>query len=68
MNEYGKIKEIRNKIRDLSLILGDLVSVLEGELVDDKAKEVIEEQAWKLVEKIHEVISKDYRENEISKE
>jgi len=45
MNEYGKIKEIRNKIRDLSLNLGDLVSVLEGELVDDKAKEVIEEQA-----------------------
>ena len=47
--------------------MGDLVSVLEGELVDDKAKEVIEEQAWKLVEKIHEA-SKDYRENEISKE
>ena len=53
--KYKKIIEIREQIRSLSLNLGDLVNIIENELIDDKAKATIEEQAWKLVEKINEI-------------
>ena len=53
--KYDKIKEIREQIRTLSLNLGDLVNIIENELIDDKVKATIEEQAWKLVEKINEI-------------
>jgi len=43
--KYKKIIEIREQIRSLSLNLGDLVNIIENELIDDKAKATIEEQA-----------------------
>jgi len=45
IKKYDKIKEVRNKIRDLSFSLGDLVNMLDNKLIDDKAMKMIEEQA-----------------------
>lgn len=59
LNKYEQIKKIREKIRDLSFNLGDLVNVLDSELIEDDAKEKIEEQAWKLVDKMQETIKKE---------
>ena len=59
IKKYDKIKEVRNKIRDLSFSLGDLVNMLDNKLIDDKAMKMIEEQAWNMVKQINE-ISKDY--------
>ena len=56
IKKYDKIKEIRETIRTLSLNLGDLVEVLDNELIDSEAKEIIEEQAWKLIERTKEII------------
>jgi len=58
INKYKQLKEIREQIRDLSWSLGDLINILERSKHDDKIKVIIEQEAWKLVEKINEVSSK----------
>jgi hypothetical protein len=45
MTKINELKEVRSKIRDLSLNLGDLVNILENEMIEEPAKAIIEEQA-----------------------
>jgi len=58
LNKYEQLKEIREQIRDLSWNLGNLIEMIKTETIDDKSKDIIEEQAWKLVERINEISKK----------